>query len=175
MEFQSAAKSLGALRAPLDVVVTRKVQIRWSPEAGFGAVGWDGKVILNEELVKELQLTKSEQDTAVFAAKRNVEERLKRFRGTKQLPDLAGKTVILVDDGLASGYTMLASAKSVQDKASKEIVVAVPTASHGGIELLKPEVDVIVCPNIRRDALFAVAEAYLNWYDLTDKEVLELL
>lgn len=164
-----------ALKAPLDVAVTRKVQIPWSPEAGFGAVGWDDKVILNEKLVKELQLTKSEQDTAVFAAKRNVEERLKRFRGTKQLPDLAGKTVILVDDGLASGYTMLVSAKSVQDKAPKKIVVAVPTASHGAIELLKPEVDVIVCPNIRRDALFAVAEAYLNWYDLTDKEVLELL
>jgi predicted phosphoribosyltransferase len=164
-----------ALKVPMDVIITRKVQIPWSPEAGFGAVAWDGKCILNEKLVEQLQLTQRDQEKAVLEAKRNVEERLKKFRGEKQLPDLAGKTVILVDDGLASGYTMLVSAKSVQEKAAKRVIVAVPTASLGAVELLQPEVDVIVCPNIRTDELFAVAEAYENWYDLTDKEVIELL
>jgi putative phosphoribosyl transferase len=164
-----------SLKVPLDVVVTRKVQIPWSPEAGFGAVAWDGRCILNEKLVEQLQLTQSEQEKAVFEAKRNVEERLKKFRGDKPLPHLVGKRVILVDDGLASGYTMLVSAKSVKANAPKMVIVAVPTASFGAVELLQPEVDVVVCPNIRTDDLFAVAEAYLNWYDLTDKEVLELL
>jgi predicted phosphoribosyltransferase len=164
-----------SLRVPMDVIVTRKVQIPWSPEAGFGAVSWDGKFILNEKLVEQLQLTEREQEKAILEAKRNVEERLKKFRGEKMLPDLAGKTIILVDDGLASGYTMLASARSVHEKVAKTVIVAVPTASFGAVELLQPEVDVIVCPNIRTDELFAVAEAYENWYDLTDKEVIELL
>jgi putative phosphoribosyl transferase len=163
------------LKVPMDVIVTRKAQIPWSPEAGFGAVAWDGRVILNEQLLKELQLTQREQEKAVLEAKKNVEERLKKFRGDRPLLNLVGKTVILVDDGLASGYTMLASAKSVQDNQAKAVVVAVPTASFGAIELLQPEVDVIVCPNIRTDELYAVAEAYENWYDLSDKEVLELL
>ena len=165
----------GSLKVPMDVIVTRKVQIPWSPEAGFGAVAWDGKCIINEKLAEELQLTQRDQEKAVLEAKRNVEERLEKFRGEKKLPDLAGKTVILVDDGLASGYTMLASARSVEEKAAEKVIVAVPTASFGAVELLQPEVDIIVCPNIRTDELFAVAEAYENWYDLSDKEVLELL
>jgi predicted phosphoribosyltransferase len=163
-----------SLKVPFDVIITRKVQIPWSPEAGFDAVAWDGRCILNNELAEQLQLTNREQEKAVLEAKRNVEERLRKFRGDKPPPNLAGKTVILVDDGLASGYTMLASAKSVQ-KEAKRVIVAVPTASFGAVELLQSEVDLIVCPNIRTDELFAVAEAYENWYDLTDKEVLELL
>jgi predicted phosphoribosyltransferase len=71
------------LKVPMDVIITRKVQIPWSPEAGFGAVAWDGKCILNEKLVEQLQLTQREQEKAVLEAKRNVEERLKRFRGDK--------------------------------------------------------------------------------------------
>jgi putative phosphoribosyl transferase len=164
-----------SLKVPFDVLVTRKVQIPWSPEAGFGAVAWDGRCILNERLVEQLQLTNSEQEKAVSEAKRNVEERLKKFRGDKPLPNLVDKTVILVDDGLASGYTMLVSARSVQKKKANTVIVAVPTASLGAVGLLQHEVDLIVCPNIRTDELFAVAEAYENWYDLTDKEVLELL
>jgi predicted phosphoribosyltransferase len=70
---------------------------------------------------------------------------------------------------------MLVSARSMQEKAPKSVIVAVPTASLGAVELLQPEVAVIVCPNIRTDEMFAVAEAYENWYDLSDKEVIELL
>jgi predicted phosphoribosyltransferase len=164
-----------SLKVPLDVIVTRKVQIPWSSEVGFGAVAWDGKCILNDKLVGQLQLTEQEQEKAVLEAKLNVERRIEKFRGDKLLPNLDSKTVILVDDGLASGYTMLASAMSVQEQSPIKVIVAVPTASLGAVELLQPEVDVIVCPNIRTDALFAVAEAYDNWYDLSDKEVLELL
>ena len=163
------------LVVPRDVIVARKIQIPWSPEAGFGAVAWDGKFILNEELAKELHLTEAEMEQAVAETKRNVDERLRKFRGNKRFPNLVGKIVILVDDGLASGYTMLVAVRSVKEKAPKKIVVAVPTASLGAIELLVPEVDEIVCPNIRSGPSFAVAEAYENWYDLTDEEVLELL
>jgi predicted phosphoribosyltransferase len=83
--------------------------------------------------------------------------------------------VILVDDGLASGYTMITSARMVRRREPSKIVVAVPTASLSTIKLLAPEVDMIVCPNIRSGYSFAVADAYRNWYDLTREEVVGLL
>ena len=91
------------------------------------------------------------------------------------MPDLTGKVVILVDDGLASGFTMLAAVRAVKEQSPKKVVVAIPTASLGAIELLAPEVDEIVCLNIRSGPSFAVADAYKNWYDLTDEEVQNIL
>ncbi len=166
------AKILGV---PMDVVVVRKVQVPWAPEAGFGAVTWDNKVFLNERLVKQLGLKEQDIQTAITETKKNIQDRLKRFRGNVPMPKLVGKTVIIVDDGLASGFTMLAAERSVRDRAPQKIVVAVPTASLGAIELLASEVDQIVCLNIRSGSLFAVADAYLNWYDLTDEEVQKIL
>ena len=91
------------------------------------------------------------------------------------MPDLKDKVVILVDDGLASGFTMLAAARSSRRRHPKKMVVAVPTASVGAIKLLTSEVDEIVCLNIRSGPVFAVADAYKNWYDLTDEEVTKIL
>jgi putative phosphoribosyl transferase len=159
----------------IDVIVVRKVQIPRNTEAGFGAITWDGKIVLNENLAKQLDLTEEEIKTQISATKRNIQERLKKFRGNKPMPDLKDKVVILVDDGLASGFTMLAIARSVRERAPEKIIVAVPTASLGAIELLALEVDEIVCLNIRSKPSFAVAEAYKNWHDLTDEEVLKIL
>ena len=91
------------------------------------------------------------------------------------MPAFRGKVVILVDDGLASGFTMLAGSNSIKRKKPGKIVIAVPTASIGAIELLRPEVDEIVCLNIRSGPIFAVADAYRSWHDLTDGEVIEIL
>ena len=163
------------LDVPLDVLVVRKVQIPWATEAGFGAVTWDGKVLLNEDLVGQLGLTQEEIENAITETKRNIHQRLRKFRGNKPMPNLTGKVVILVDDGLASGFTMLAAVKSVKDKHPRRVIVAVPTASIGAIEVLAAEVEEIVCPNIRTGTSFSVADAYEKWYDLTDEEVLRLL
>jgi predicted phosphoribosyltransferase len=163
------------LAVPMDVMVVRKVQIPWNTEAGFGAITWDGKIVLNEGLVEQLDLTEEEMETSILRTKRNIQERLRKFRGDKPMPDLKDKVVVLVDDGLASGFTMLAAARSVRERAPKKIIVAVPTASLGAIELLAPEVDEIVCLNIRSGPSFAVANAYVNWYDLTDEDVLKML
>lgn len=163
------------LSAPLDVIVVRKIQIPWIPEAGFGAVTWDGKVVLNQSLVEQLGLTQEQIEESVFETKENITERNRKFQGVKPLPELKGKVVVLVDDGLASGFTMLAAARAVREQAPEEVVVAVPTASIGAIELLASEVDEIVCLNVRSGLSFAVAEAYVNWYDLTDEEALKIL
>ena len=166
------AKILGVL---MDVVVVRKIQIPWNTEAGFGALTWDGEAVLNEPLVRQLGLTRIMINDSISKTKRIIQMRLRKFREDKPLPDLKDKITILVDDGLASGFTMLAAARSIKKNNPEKIVVAVPTASLRAIELLAPELDEIVCPNIRSGPVFAVADAYKNWYDLTDEEVTNIL
>jgi putative phosphoribosyl transferase len=163
------------LAVPLDILVVRKIQIPWITEAGFGAVTWDGKIFLNEKLVEQLGLTEEEIKKSIAETKLNIQMRLTKFRGLKPFPNLKDKIVLLVDDGLASGFTMLAATRSTRDRAPKKIIVAVPTASLGAIELLAHEVDEILCLNIRSGPSFAVADAYKNWRDLTDEEVLKIL
>ena len=91
------------------------------------------------------------------------------------MPVLRDKVVILVNDGLASGFTMLAAVRSARKRTPQKIIIAVPTASLGAVSLLAPEVDEIVGLNIRSGPVFAVVEAYKNWSDLTDEEVIKVL
>jgi putative phosphoribosyl transferase len=163
------------LKIPLDVAIVRKIQIPWNTEAGFGALTWDRRVLLNELLVAQLGLSTEAVDQCISRTRELVRQRVQRFRGNRPFPVLNGKTVILVDDGLASGFTMLAAVESVRTQRPEKIVIAVPTASAGAIELLAPSVDELVCLNVRRGPIFAVADAYEKWYDLSDDEVLELL
>jgi len=163
------------LRLPIDLAVTRKLHIPWNREAGFGAVTWDGVMFLNEPLASALHLTREEIDRVVVEEKEAILRRLKLFRGDKPFPDLRNKAIIIVDDGLASGFSMLATARSIEERGAKEIIVAVPTASLSAIDLLKPHVDRIVCLNIRTGTVFAVADAYKQWYDLEDNDVMEIL
>ena len=163
------------LNLPLDVIIVRKIQVPWNPEAGFGAVSWDGEVVLNEALVKQLGLSRDIVQRSIEKTMEVVQDRLGKFRGDKPMPEVKNKTVILVDDGLASGYTMLAAMRSVKKRDPKRVVVSIPTASKNAIELLSGQVDDLLCLNIRTTPMFAVAEAYQKWYDLTDEEVKDLL
>ena len=104
-----------------------------------------------------------------------LEERNRSYRGNRPFPDLKNKVAVIVDDGLASGYTMLEAVNFVKSKQVKKIIVAVPTASESSIYLLLPEVDEIYCLNARALYPFAVAEAYMKWYDVGDEEVIALL
>jgi putative phosphoribosyl transferase len=168
----AVAQELGI---PLDLMVVRKVQIPWNTEAGFGASTWDGETILNKTLVAQLGLSKEDVEESIQKTRKNIQERLSKFRGNKPMPELKDNIVILVDDGLASGFTMLAAARTVRKSIPEKIVAAVPTASIGAIKLLSLEVDEIVCLNIRTGPVFAVADAYQNWCDVTDEEVQQLL
>ncbi|MCW4027126.1 MAG: phosphoribosyltransferase family protein [Candidatus Bathyarchaeota archaeon] len=165
----------GELAVAMDVVVVRKVQIPWNPEAGFGAVTWDGEIVLNEGLVSDLGLTEKMIEESMLKTRRIIQERIRKFRGDRSMPDLGGKIVFLVDDGLASGFTMLAAARSVRKREPAKVVIAVPTASLRALQLLESEADEIISLNIRSGPIFAVADAYENWYDLSDEEVTELL
>ncbi len=163
------------LNLPLDLVVTRKLHVPWNKEAGFGALSWNGIMFLNEPLVASLGLTSKDIERCVAEEKEIVQKRLMIFRGDRPFPDLKNKTVIIVDDGLASGFSMLATVKAIKQRHAEEIVVAVPTAPIIAINRVKPYADKIVCLNVRSGPFFAVADAYKVWYDLEDEDVIDIL
>ena len=162
------------LKLLMDVAIVRKIQIPGNTEAGFGAMGPDGEVIFNEGLMRTLRLTKEEVQQQTDKTRKTLEARDRLFREDRPFPDLSGKDVILVDDGLASGYTMSEAVKFAKRKHAKKIIVAASTASDSSINLILPLADKLYCLNIRGYP-FAVAEAYEKWYDLSDEEVVELL
>lgn len=163
------------LGVAFDVLVVRKVQVPWDPEAGFGAVAWKGEVILNRPMIVRLSLSETQIDQAVSKARANVQERVRKFRKKRPLPDLQNKNVILVDDGLASGFTMLAAVEAVKKEKPKKTIIAVPTASTDAAELLAKEANLLIALNIRSGPVFAVADAYKEWHDVSDQEALRFL
>ena len=166
------AKELGL---QMDLIIVRKLPIPYNTEAGFGSMSWNGEVKLNEKLVEQLELRDPEIDSIIRDVKSELDKRMEIFRGNRPFPELKGKTAIIVDDGLASGYTLLAAISSVKKLSPARIIVAAPTASKNAVDLLAPYVDEIFCLNIRETKIFAVADAYQEWHDLTQQEVLKLL
>ena len=165
----------GALGAELDLLICRKLLIPWNREAGFGAVRPDGRFFVDETLAAMLGLTEREVRAAVEEQLREVEGRNKALRGGRPHPQVAGKCVVLVDDGVAAGYTMRAALGFVRERGAREAVVAVPTGHARALEALAAEADLVICLNVRSGYIFAVADAYRRWRDLTDEDVLAAL
>ncbi len=164
-----------ALSLPLDLLVVRKIKIPWNTEAGFGAVNLDGYVIFSDELLSHLGLPEEVINSQIEKTKETLRKRNELFRKGREFPSLEKKTAILVDDGLASGYTMIAAIEYVKKRNPSKIVIAVPTGSQRTVKKISPLVDVLYCLNIREGFPYAVAEAYRNWHDLSDEEVLKLI
>jgi len=163
------------LKAPLDLMVVRKLQIPWNTEAGFGAVAPDGTLTLNPQIAPHLNLDERGIEEIKERTLREIRRRLHRFRGNRQPPTLSGRTVILVDDGLATGYTMLVAAQSARKAQPHKLVVATPVASTRAAQLLQPKCDTFVALHVSAAIPFAVASFYQHWHDLTDGEVLSYL
>jgi putative phosphoribosyl transferase len=170
-----AAEIARAFKVPLDLVIVRKIQLPWTTEAGFGALDPEGAPLFNEALLSRMPLTPEQIAAQVAKTVANLKEREEHLRGGRPYPDLAGDTTIIVDDGLASGYTMQAAVGFIKRKGAGPLIVAVPTALDRTAQALLPRVDLLVCPNLRSGLSFAVAEAYENWYDVEQDEVLEVL
>jgi predicted phosphoribosyltransferase len=163
------------LELPLDLAITRKLHVPWNREAGFGAISWDGFMLLNEPLVRGIRLSAEEIEKCMEEEKAFIRRRIKKFRGDKPFPELRKRVCLVVDDGLASGFSMLVTLKTLKQRNVKEAVVAVPTAPERSIDLIKPHAKKVFCLNIRTGLSFTVADAYEVWYDLSDEEVLEFL
>jgi putative phosphoribosyl transferase len=160
---------------PLDFAVVSKVTLPWNTEAGYGALAFDGSVVLNHDMIERLGLTEQAVIEGIEKTRRRVRGRLSRLREGRPFPPLASRPIILVDDGLASGFTLKTAVEALKRAGATQIIVAIPTGHEGAILKLSEQVDAIYCPNIRGGFSFAVADAYEHWSDISEEEALSLL
>jgi len=165
----------GQLGWPLDVAVVSKIVLPWNSEVGYGAVAFDGSWRLNDELVRVAALDLEAVEQGIAATRAKVERRVALLRGRRAFPDLTGHQVIVVDDGLASGFTLLVAVQALRLAGAAQIIVAVPTAHARSLQRVATEVETICCANLRSGSPYAVASAYRSWYDLSEDEVLAQL
>ncbi|MDR7587078.1 MAG: phosphoribosyltransferase [Armatimonadota bacterium] len=163
-----------ALDAPLDVVVPRKLRAPFNPELAIGAVAHDGSVYLDEGLVRTLGVPDDYLRQEIAYQTEEIRRRMHAYRGERPLPDVAGATAIVVDDGVATGATMIAALRAVRALGPRELVAAVPVAPPETVERLRREADQVVC--LHTPALFyAVGQFYEDFSQTTDEEVVALL
>jgi len=162
------------LGLPLEVAVVSKVLLPWTTEAGFGAVAFDGSVWLNEDYIRAYGLDEETVHAQVEAAREKVMRRVRKFRGDAPFPPLDTRTVVLVDDGIAAGSTMLTAIRALRRLNAREVIVAVPTAHDDALARVAPEADAVYCANVREGRGFAVADAYRVWRDVDEEEAIAL-
>lgn len=170
-----AAELASGLHVPLEVAVVSKITLPWNTEAGYGAIAFDGTTILNEGMISRLGLDKNDIEKGIEKTNNKVKRRVREFESEHLSPKVSGHTAIVVDDGIASGYTMIAAVEALKKSGASQIVIAVPTAHLENIRQLIPKVDAIYCANIRSGWSFAVADAYEYWSDVSEEEVIEIL
>jgi predicted phosphoribosyltransferase len=172
--YPVAAEIAARLGLPLDVAVVSKITPSWNTEVGYGAVAFDGTVRINESLAAGLGIGREERSAGIDAASRKVARRVALLQGQTPASGLSGRRVVLVDDGLATGFTMLVAIEALERAGAGPIAVAVPTGHLDSVRRVAARSDAVYCANVRGGARFAVAEAYERWRDLTDEDVLEI-
>ncbi len=169
-----AAEVARALRAPLDLVLVRKIGAPENPEYGIGALAQDDVLVLDEEAVRRLRLSAAELEAAVGRARRELAERSARaYAGRPRLP-VAGRTVLLVDDGLATGHSAQAAAHSLRERGAARVILAVPVAAAASARQLRSSVDEVVCAQAPAD-LWAIGLWYEDFSATSEEEVAALL
>ncbi len=164
-----------ALGADFDLVISRKIPLPLSPEGGFGSVTDDGTTILNDELVKKAGLSQQQINYQVSRVRADIRDRSLLYHRDKPPVAVSGKTVIIVDDGLASGYTMRAAVESVRHRKPERVIAAVPVGPEAVVKELKKVADKVVTCAVGSMPRFYVSDFYRYWHEITDGEVLQCL
>ena len=162
------------------LVIVRKIKIPYNPEAGFGAITTDDTILLNKQLLSGIKLDSKAIEKSIEITKAEIRDRMNFYNISQNHEKLysiniPGKIVFMMDDGLASGYTMRAGIKMVQKYRPKNVFITVPTAPFHTIKNIQKDIDEVICPNVRKTNWFAVADAYKHWYDIQDSEVLNII
>ena len=163
-----------ALRAPLDVFVVRKLGVPGQEELAMGAIATGGVRVLNEEVVQSLGIPQAVIDAAASAEQKELQRREKLYRDARPPVEVQGRTVILVDDGLATGSTMRAAVMALRQQGPARIVVAVPVGAPSTCDEFRADVDQIVC-GFTPEPFYGVGQWYEDFSQTSDEEVRQLL
>jgi len=163
-----------SLGGELDLIITRKIGAPYQPELAIGAVSGDGFVMLNNNIVSRLKVTEDYINKAAEEEQNEIKRRLKNYRGNRLLPEVDNRLVILIDDGVATGYTMLAALRSLQEKKPARLVLAIPVGPPDTLRMLENEVNELVC--LEAPVQFAaVGQFYRHFDQVSDAEVTAIL
>ncbi len=162
------------LDAPMDVIITRKLAAPFQPELGIGAIAPEDVIILNIEAIKFLGVSREEMEEIIKRETMEMYRRIKLYRGDSPPLNLEGKTVILVDDGLATGVTAGAAVMAIRKMTPEKIILAVPVSPPDTAAKFREEVDEFVCLAEPLD-FYAVGAYYNDFEQVTDEEVISLL
>jgi predicted phosphoribosyltransferase len=163
-----------ALRVPLDIFLVRKLGVPGYEELAMGAIATGGVRVLNDQLVRALHISGQMIESVAAKEQKELVQREQIYRGDRPTPELHGRTVILVDDGLATGATLYAAIKALRQQQASRIIVAVPIASPESCEEMRKEVDDIICA-ITPEPFHAVGLWYEDFSQTTDEEVKDIL
>jgi putative phosphoribosyl transferase len=162
-------------KAPLDVITARKLPIPWSPEMGFGAIAPDGSTVLNREVVSSFGISPQEIESISSKVLEEVHRREKLYRGGMDPVPLEGRNVIIADDGLATGYTMIAAIEMVKKQKAARIYAAAAVSPSDTADRIRGMVDRLIVLRVSRTYSFAVASFYRDFHDMPDREVLDYM
>jgi len=165
------AKALGA---PLDIFITRKIGAPDNPEFALGAVASDGTVVLDRLIVDQLDIPADYVLDEIKRQREEIERRMQMFRGERPPPELKGKVVVLVDDGVATGATVLASLRALRQREPAELILAIPVGPPETVARLAEEADRVIALETP-EPFWAVGRFYIRFDQTTDEEVIELL
>lgn len=163
-----------ALNAPLNVIIARKLGLPGQTEFGVGAISEGNTLVLDNPTISAMGISQKDLEKVIDKEKEELNRRIKFYRQNKLMPDLSGKTVILVDDGLATGVTAKAAIKAVKKISPKKIIFASPVCAYDTALTLRSEVDDMVCIITPYDFL-SVGHWYQNFPQLSDEEVIDIL
>ena len=170
-----ALEVASAFKTDFDLIVSRKIPMPLEPEAGLGAVVDDGTIILNEEAVRRAGLSRQQIEYEASKVRAEIKQRIIRYKGERPPIRVSGKMVIIIDDGLASGFTMMAAVESVRHRRAKEIVAAVPAASALALKELEKVADKAVTCATGYMPKFYVSDFYRYWHELSDDDIVRYL
>jgi predicted phosphoribosyltransferase len=170
-----ALEVASALKADLDLIISRKIPLSLNPEGGLGAATDDGTVIINEEALRRIGLNRQQVEYEASRVRAEIKQRSLLYKGDQPLVRVAGKTVIVIDDGLASGFTMMAAVESARHRRPKEVIVAVPVASALAVKQVEKVADRVITCFTGFMPKFYVSDFYRYWHDLSDDDVVRYL
>lgn len=163
-----------ALGLPLDIIVASKIGAPGNPEYAIGAVASDGSVWLDDEAIERVGASDDYLEREREREAENAREKAETYRGERGEPDLTGKTVLIVDDGVATGSTAIAAVRLAREKGAERVVVAVPVGPPSTVADLEAEADAVVCPKVT-PSFRGVGQFYENFQQVTDEEAMAYL